>query len=207
MRPISKLHFITTSAALAEEACKGSIDWIQLRLKNVSYDEYFAVGKEVQEVCRKYNATFIINDNVQLALDLDADGVHVGKEDPLTAKHITELLDRRRIIGCTANTIDDLAHLAGKEVSYIGLGPFRFTATKQNLSPVLGIDGYVNIFAAAKNRVLDVPPIIGIGGITENDVPALMATGLHGVAVSGAIANAANIQAAVRGFKNKLINF
>jgi thiamine-phosphate pyrophosphorylase len=165
------------------------------------------VGKEVQEVCRKYNATFIINDNVQLALDLDADGVHVGKEDPLTAKHITELLDRRRIIGCTANTIDDLAHLAGKEVSYIGLGPFRFTATKQNLSPVLGIDGYVNIFAAAKNRVLDVPPIIGIGGITENDVPALMATGLHGVAVSGAIANAANIQAAVRGFKNKLINF
>ncbi len=85
MKAISKLHYITTNASMAEQACAGGVDWIQLRLKNVSYDEYKTVALEVQAVCKKYNATFIINDNIKLALDLGADGVHVGKEDPATS--------------------------------------------------------------------------------------------------------------------------
>ncbi len=206
MKRISKLQFITTNAAEAEQACEGGLDWIQLRLKNVSYDEYYAKGKEVQAVCKKYNATFIINDDVKLALDLDADGVHVGKEDPLPQHYIDEMISKNKIIGCTANAIEDLEHLSGKAVGYIGLGPFRFTTTKKNLSPVLGIEGYRNLFEQIRERKLVLPPVIGIGGITENDVPELLLTGLHGIAISGAIGNAPNIAAAAKRFMDLIKN-
>ena len=185
MRQISKLHFITTNAATAAQACSGGADWIQLRLKNVSYGEYFKVGKEVQEVCRKYNATFIVNDDIKLALDLGADGVHVGKEDPLPQDDIERMLKKGGIIGCTANAIEDFEHLNGKPVSYIGLGPYSFTETKKNLSPVLGLTGYRKLFAQLNTRHMTPPPVIGIGGITADDVSVLMTTGLHGIAVSG----------------------
>ena len=142
MRSISRLQYITTTPEMAEKACAGGIDWIQLRLKEISYEAYREVALKVQEVCRKYNATFIINDNVKLALDINSDGVHLGKEDPLTQEDIDELIRREMIIGCTTNTIDDVIHFEGKAVSYLGLGPFLFTTTKQKLSPVLGIGGY-----------------------------------------------------------------
>lgn len=191
---------------MAEKACRGGIDWIQLRLKNVSYDEYRAAALEVMAVCKKYNATFIVNDNVQLALDINSDGVHVGKEDPLPQKHINELLARNAVIGVTTNCLDDFIHLHGKAVSYVGLGPFRFTTTKQKLSPILGIEGYRSLLNGLKEKGIDTPPIIGIGGITADDVPALMSTGIHGVAVSGAISNAGDITAAAQTFKN-LFNY
>ncbi len=202
MRNISKLHFITTNANAAEQACKGGVDWIQLRLKDVSYDEYFKVGKEVQAVCKKYDATFIVNDNIKLALDLDADGVHVGKEDILPQHYIDEMLGKGGIIGCTTNTIEDILHFRGKPVSYLGLGPFRFTTTKQKLSPVLGIEGYKRIFDELKNTDMGpVPPIIGIGGIIIEDVPGLLDTGLYGIAVSGAISKADDITEAAKTFR------
>jgi len=205
MKRISKLQFITTNATAAEKACIGGVDWVQLRLKNVSYDEYFAVGKEVQAVCKKYGATFIINDDVKLALDLDADGVHVGKEDSLPQHYIDEMLSKGKIIGCTTNTIEDILHFKGKPVSYLGLGPFRFTTTKQKLSPILGIEGYKEIFEGLKHSGMNpIPPLIGIGGITIEDVPALLGTGLYGIAVSGAISNAQDVTDAARRFKSLL---
>jgi thiamine-phosphate pyrophosphorylase len=198
MRPISKLHFITTNAATAEKALQGGVDWIQLRLKDISYDDYKAVALEVQEVCRRYNATFIVNDNVKLALDIHADGVHVGKEDPLPQEDIDAMLARNAIIGVTTNTIEDFQHLHGKAVSYLGLGPFRFTPTKKKLSPILGIEGYNKIFDAVKERGMHMPPVIGIGGVTIDDIPALLATGLHGIAASGAIGCALDVTEAAR---------
>lgn len=165
MRPISKLHYITTSAALAEKACAGGVDWVQLRLKNISYDDYKAEALRVQEVCRRYGATFIVNDNADLALDINADGVHIGKEDILTQEHIDALLARNAIIGCTTNTAEDVLHFRGKPVSYLGLGPFRFTTTKQKLSPILGLGGYKQIFEELrKSGMSPIPPIVGIGG-------------------------------------------
>ncbi len=202
MRQISKLHYITTSAALAEKACAGGVDWIQLRLKNVSYSEYKAEALRVQEVCRKYGATLIINDNAALALDINADGLHIGKEDILLPEQEQELLARGAIMGCTTNTIDDVLHFKGKQVSYLGLGPFRFTTTKQKLSPILGLDGYKKIFDDLKTSGMSPIPIVGIGGVLLEDVPAMLETGLHGVAVSGAITNAADVTAAAKQFKN-----
>ena len=90
-------------------------------------------------------------------------------------------------------------------IDYIGLGPFRFTVTKENLSPVLGIEGYQKIFAELKEvPSLPIPPIIGIGGITKEGVPELLSTGLYGVAVSGAISNAEDVTEAAKSFKNSI---
>jgi thiamine-phosphate pyrophosphorylase len=196
MRHISKLHYITTSALLAEQACKGGVDWIQLRLKNIGYADYKAVAIDTLAMCRQYNAILIINDNIELTLDIAADGVHVGKTDPLPPDAVAEMIKRGGIIGCTANTIEDILHIATKPASYIGLGPFRFTTTKQNLSPVLGVEGYRKIFEYITANGIVLPPIIGIGGIVESDVAGLLNTGLYGIAVSGAITNATNVQAA-----------
>jgi len=201
MKPISRLQYITTTPELAEKACQGGIDWIQLRLKNVSYDEYLAVGKEVQKVCRKYGATFIINDLPKLAMELDADGVHVGKEDPLPQEDINELLRKGSIIGVTCNDLADLEHLSEKKVSYIGLGPFRFTTTKQKLSPVLGLEGYKLLMMQATEKELVLPPIIGIGGILPADVQPLLGTGLHGIAISGAISDSGDVSTTAKTFK------
>lgn len=200
MRNVSKLHFITTSAALAEQACKGGVDWIQLRLKNVSYEEYRAVAIEVQQVCKKYNATLIINDLAALALDIQADGVHLGKEDKMTVGEELALVAGGYIIGRTTNTIEDILSHKGRPVSYLGLGPFRYTTTKEKLSPILGLEGYRQIFATLQEQFKDAPPIVGIGGIVVEEVPALLTTGLHGIAVSGAIGSATDVTTSAKKF-------
>jgi thiamine-phosphate pyrophosphorylase len=190
MQKISKLHYVTTSAALAEKACSGGIDWIQLRLKDISYNDYRAVARDVQAVCKAYKSTFIINDNAELALELGADGVHLGKED-MPPELARILLKDGFIIGSTANTSEDIVYLSGQPIDYIGLGPFRFTTTKQKLSPILGPEGYHDIFQRLGALAVQPPPVVAIGGITEADIPVLAATGLHGVAVSGSISGAA----------------
>lgn len=200
MSTISKLHLICTDAETAAQACAGGVDWIQLRLKNVSYEHYKEVALQVQEVCKKHNATFIINDNVALAQEIGADGVHLGKED-LSPMEARKQLGNNFIIGCTSNTVEDITRLSDLDIDYLGLGPFRFTTTKEKLSPVLGLDGYHTIFEFLVEHNIDYPPIVGIGGVAEDDVPALLATGLHGIAVSGAITKAEDITAMASRFK------
>ncbi len=200
MKKISKLHFITTSAIIAEQACKGGVDWVQLRLKNVSYNEYFSEALKVQEVCKRYGATLIINDNAQVAIDIKADGVHLGKTDSITNEQLQQLISGKFILGRTTNTLNDILALQNEYVSYVGLGPLRFTTTKQNLSPIIGLEGYHDIIKALKNSYPNHPPIIGIGGIEIADVAQLMHTGIHGIALSGAIGNANNIEVAAQQF-------
>lgn len=191
MKEISRLHYITTSADLAEKACKGGVTWVQLRLKNTSREAFTKTALEVQQVCKQYKATLIINDNVQLALAIGADGVHLGKEDMPYAE-ARQLLGNGYIIGGSTNTLADIIRLSGEPVDYIGLGPYRFTTTKQNLNPIVGMEGYQAIFSRLKNTQISIPPVIGIGGIEEKDVTDLLSVGLHGIAVSGAISHAAH---------------
>ncbi len=205
MKSISKLHFITTNAAAAELACKGGVNWVQLRLKNVTYEQYKQEALKAKEVCTRYNAALIINDNVQLAADVGADGVHIGSTD-MTPTEARALLGENFIIGCTANTLDDVVRLSALPVNYIGLGPFRYTTTKQNLSPVLGWEGYDSIMKQLTNTHTQHPPIVGIGGIILHDVPSLMGTGIHGIAISGAISNASDVSGKATDFINIIEN-
>lgn len=174
-----------------EAVCQGGIRWVQLRMKEASDEEFLREGRLAKEICRRYNALFIINDRVEMARQLDADGVHLGKEDmnPLEARR---LLGKYKIIGATCNTWDDVVQRFTQQVDYIGLGPFTFTTTKKKLSPVLGVEGYHRILCRMKDENIPMP-VFAIGGITEPDIPALMQTGIQGIALSGLIKNSANL--------------
>ena len=169
-------------------ALEGGCRWIQLRMKEASPEEILPIALEALALCRKYNATFIIDDHVEIAKQIKADGVHLGKLDmPITEARKT--LGKDFIIGGTANTFEDIQMLYKDGADYIGCGPFRYTTTKKNLSPILGLEGYRHIISQMKKTNIHLP-IVAIGGITQKDIPALMETGITGIALSGSILRA-----------------
>jgi len=185
---INKLHYISQGNTPKEhleniqKACQSGAELVQLRLKNLSEKKVLKAALEAREITSHFQTRLIINDHYKIAKEVKADGVHLGKTDtcPTVArKHLYTW----QIIGGTANTIEDCKILIAKEVDYIGLGPFRFTSTKENLSPVLGLDGYTLII----EKLQTTTPIIAIGGITENDITEILKTGVSGIAMSGEI--------------------
>lgn len=172
----------------ARMALEGGCRWIQLRMKEASAEELEKEALYIQNLCRQYNATFIIDDHVELVKKIHADGVHLGKKDmPIAeARHI---LGKDFIIGGTANTFEDVEAHYKAGADYIGCGPFRFTTTKKNLSPILGLDGYRSIVSRMKDNGIRIP-IVAIGGITYDDIPSIMETGITGIALSGTILRA-----------------
>ncbi len=168
----------------------GGCRWIQLRMKGASDEEVRPIAIEAQKMCREAGATFIIDDRVNLVKELQADGVHLGKND-MPIGEARQILGPDLIIGGTANTFEDVKahHEAGAD--YIGCGPFRFTTTKEKLSPTLGLEGYRQIAGKMKDTGLTLP-VVAIGGITLADIPAIMQTGVAGIALSGCILNAKN---------------
>ena len=171
------------------KALNAGCKWIQLRYKNKSIEEVRTLAKMVQKICRAYDATFIINDHVQVASEINADGVHLGVDD-ISVMEAKAVL-KNKIIGGTANTLEDVLQRVNEKCDYIGLGPFRFTATKEKLSPILGIEGYQEILKELKNRNIDIP-IYAIGGIEIEDFEKLEQAGVYGVAVSGLITHHKN---------------
>ncbi len=181
-----KISYLDSVSIALEGGCR----WIQLRMKNSDYTTLLNTAHEVRRLCNQYNATFIIDDNIQAVIDAGADGVHLGKGDmPITEAR--RVLGRDRVIGGTANTFNDVVMHYDSGADYIGCGPFRFTTTKSNLSPILGIDGYSEIIKQMRERGISIP-LVAIGGITKDDIPGLLETGVFGVALSGAILNAEN---------------
>ena len=162
------------------EALAGGCKWIQLRMKGATDEEVRPIALKVKEWCKEQNATFLIDDRVQLVKELQVDGVHLGKNDMPIAE-ARRILGDDFIIGGTAH------YEAGAD--YIGCGPFRFTTTKEKLSPILGLEGYKEIIQKMKAENIDIP-IVAIGGITKEDIPEIMKTGVNGIALSGCILNA-----------------
>ena len=172
----------------AIEALNGGCKWIQLRMKEAAYDEICNAIEQLKPLCKEKGAILILDDYAELAAKLDIDGVHLGKND-MPPQEARNLIGEKYIIGGTANTIDDIKNLVAQGVDYIGLGPFRHTDTKKNLSPILGLDGYKNILSQC-NEAGITTPIVAIGGIEPEDIPALMKTGISGIALSGTILRA-----------------
>lgn len=204
----SKLQYISQGSTANEQveniqsALDAGCEWVQLRFKNADEKEFIKVAKQVKTICSSYNATFIINDRVEVAKTIDADGVHLGLKDMLITQART-ILGANKIIGGTANILEDVLKRVEEKYDYIGLGPFRFTTTKEKLSPVLGLGGYEIIMNELSIRKIDIP-IYAIGGIIMDDVSALMNTGIYGVAVSGAITNHSNKKEGIHIFNTLL---
>ena len=169
-------------------ALEGGCRWIQLRIKDMDDHEVMPIAIEAQRLCKEYNATFIIDDRVEMVKQLKAHGVHLGKNDMPIAE-ARKILGNDFIIGGTANTFDDVMAHYKASANYIGCGPFRFTTTKKNLAPILGLEGYRNIVAQMREHNISLP-IVAIGGIEQDDIPTIMQTGVSGVALSGVVLRA-----------------
>lgn len=174
----------------ARMALEGGCRWIQLRMKEASPEEVERVALQLKPLCRACGATLILDDHVELARKLETDGVHLGKND-MPIDQARRLLGETFIIGGTANTFEDVKKHVTAGADYLGIGPFRYTTTKKNLSPVLGLGGYASILKQMREADIRIP-VVAIGGITYDDIPQIMQTGVNGIALSGAILQAEN---------------
>lgn len=191
---ISRIHYITqdleniSHLELVQMAIQCGLDWIQIRIKDRNpYDEDL---EAIVSLCKSENVICILNDYVELAKEFDFHGVHLGKQD-MNPEKARELLGPQKIIGGTANTFEDIQSLSTMPIDYIGLGPYRFTYTKRNLSPVLGMEGYRSILEKMRESNIRIP-VIAIGGIQPEDVKPLIHEGVHGIAVSSGIHSGGN---------------
>ena len=190
--PLGRRMFVTHATTTAETLLHtdlvlrhGLADVIELRMKNVPWETFLATAHETLALCRGYGVPLLINDRVDIALITGADGVHLGQGDmsPVEARR---LLGAHALIGLTCNTSADLASARTLPIDYVGIGPFRFTTTKQKLAPILGLEGY---------RALQLHtyplPAYAIGSVRPDDIPDLYALGLYGVAMSSSLIHAA----------------
>lgn len=187
----------------ARLALEGGCRWIQLRMKDAQEVDFLLAAKLIGAMCKEYGATFILDDHVEWVGITGADGVHLGKND-MPVDEARNQLGANRIIGGTANTFEDVERLWRQGANYIGCGPYRFTTTKKNLSPVLGLDGYRHIISKMKAHDINLP-VVAIGGILQPDIKDVMATGVSGIAVSGAILNAENPVEEMKRFIDSLL--
>lgn len=192
-----KLQFIThytdsySYVDSARIALEGGCRWIQLRMKDAEERELRNTAIIIQRMCREAGATFIIDDNVALAKSIGAQGVHLGKGD-MPIVEARKILGEGFIIGGTVNSFNDiLYHLQNSMPDYFGCGPFRYTSTKRNLAPILGIEGYSDIIKQMREHNI-ATPLIAIGGIAKEDIPQLLECGVDGIALSGSILRADN---------------
>ena len=190
----------------ARIALEGGCRWIQLRMKDADESLMEETALIVQKMCKDYGATFIIDDNVHLVKKIKADGVHLGKNDMPIAE-AREILGDDFIIGGTVNCFEDILKIMRNTqigtstssvtnsqqpiVNYLGCGPFRFTSTKKNLAPILGLEGYENIISNMKRNNINIP-LVAIGGIAKDDISDILKTGVDGIALSGSILRAEN---------------
>ena len=195
------MHYISQAApdgshltAIAE-VLKAGGKWVQLRIKDQSPSLILEYAVQAKGLCDEYGAKLIINDHPEIAKQANAHGVHLGLEDMPVAE-ARKLLGPDFIIGGTANTMEHLRQRITEGVDYIGLGPYRFTKTKKKLSPILGLEGYHRLLREM-NMISDVP-VIAIGGILMEDVPQLMTTGIHGIALSGTLTNVAGLSSVIK---------
>ena len=173
-----------------EIALEGGCKRIQLRMKDELPMHVMETARKAKEMCDQYSADLYIDDYVGVAMQIMARGVHLGKKD-VAPKDARNVMWPESVIGGTANTFEDIVNLNAQGVNYIGLGPFRFTDTKKNLSPILGLEGYRRIMEQCREAGIDLP-VMAIGGITYDDIPAIMQTGVSGIALSSTILRASD---------------
>ena len=176
-----------------EDALRGGVTFLQLREKHLSYDEYLEEAREIKALCDKYNVPLIINDNVDIALAVDASGVHVGQSD-MEARKARAKLGPDKIIGVSAHNVEEALTAVESGADYLGTGAVFGSGTKEDANKI-SHDVVRDICKA-----VDIP-VVGIGGITEDNLMELKGTGIDGVAVISAIFAKADITAATKNLK------
>lgn len=203
---MEKLQYISQGSKLEDQeinirkALDYGTKWIQVRWKNIPEKDFITLSEISKKLCSDYQAVCIINDHVQVAKEVDADGVHLGLKD-ISVEKARYILGENKIFGGTANTCTDVLQRMFERCDYIGLGPLRFTSTKEQLSPILGFEGYGEIINSLKEKSIEIPKIFAIGGVVLEDIRQLQEIGIYGVAVSGQITSQPSV---IREFRNIL---
>lgn len=193
MKEIPELQYITrddpeySHSEQARLMFQNDIRWVQIRMKKASAQEILKEAEKAMEYARVFGGRLIINDSVEIAGQVNAHGLHLGLNDT-PVDEARNILGHEIIIGGTANTLEDIQLQVSKGADYVGLGPFRFTSTKENLSPVIGLEGYEKIMTRLKELNISTP-IVAVGGLLESDIAPIRRTGIHGLAISGALFN------------------
>lgn len=176
-----------------EEALRGGATWIQLREKELDEDSFFREAAAIQELCRRYHVPFVINDNVEIARRIDADGIHVGQSD-MEAGNVRAILGEDKILGVSAQTVEQAVLAEQRGADYLGVGAVFHTGSKPDADDV-SLETLKNICAAVNI------PVIAIGGIGRHNVMELTGSGICGVAVISAIFAAKDIRSATEELK------
>ncbi|MEO6166690.1 MAG: thiamine phosphate synthase [Chitinophagales bacterium] len=207
-KKIASLHYLTqdlphfSHVEQVKMACESGVEWIQLRVKNSAREEWLQIAKQARSITESYGKILIINDEPLIAKEVHADGVHLGRDD-MHWKDARIMLGIDAIIGVSTHSWEELLEVKDAQIDYAGLGPFRFTNTKEKLDAVLGIDGITQITKLLQKYSFSLP-VIAIGGITLNDVQELMSKGVKGIAVSSAINATAHPAIAAKAFLEQL---
>lgn len=172
-------------AAAVEEAIKGGVTFVQLREKNTDYENMKKIALEVKAVTDKYNIPFVINDNVMLCKEIDADGVHVGADD-MSVSEARKILGNSKIIGGTARTLERAIQAYNEGADYLGIGAVFNTTTKE------GTTHMTKDLANKINSTIPIPTV-AIGGINSENVSQLKGYGVNGIAIVSAIFAQENI--------------
>lgn len=178
-----------------EEALKGGVTFVQLREKNLDDTAFLQEAKEIKELCARFHVPFVINDNVDIAAEIDADGVHVGQSD-MEAGDVRKKLGPDKIIGVSAQTVEQALRAQAHGADYLGVGAVFPTGSKADAVEV-SHDTVREIC-----RAVDIP-VIAIGGITRENVIELKGTGICGIAVISAIFAQQDIEEAARTLKSR----
>lgn len=180
-----------------EEALKGGATFVQLREKELDSRRFLEEAREIKELCRKYEVPFVINDNVDIALAMDADGVHVGQSD-MEAGDVRQKLGKGKLIGVSAQTVEQALLAQQHGADYLGVGAVFSTGSKEDAVEV----SHETLKAICEAVSI---PVIAIGGITRDNVTELAGSGICGVAVISAIFAQKNIQAATADLKEQIL--
>ncbi|MDL5512485.1 thiamine phosphate synthase [Arenibacter sp. M-2] len=190
---ISKIHFITqnmphkTHQQLALEACEAGVDLVQLRLKDMERSEMLDIALETKKICKRFNATLVINDHLDLAIEIDADGVHLGNGD-IDHEIARKEFGQHKIIGATAYNETEAAFHQQKGIAdYIGLGTFRKTRTKPEIKDFLSLEQIKALIDKQKQNYNNPIPFLVIGGIRISDIKPLLSIGVYGIAIASLI--------------------
>ena len=184
-----------TLYAQVEKALKGGVTFVQLREKALDEQAFLEEAKEIQKLCAQYHVPFVINDNVEIAAQIGADGVHVGQSD-MEAGDVREKLGPDRIIGVSAQTVEQAVRAQERGADYLGVGAVFPTGSKADAVEVS------HETVRAIMEAVDIP-VIAIGGITKDNVSELSGTGICGIAVISAIFAQEDIEGAVRVLKER----
>ena len=187
-----------TLAMAVEEAIKGGATIIQLREKTLKGEALRKEALEVKKVCNRYNIPFIINDDVMLAHDIDADGVHVGQND-LDIIEARKVLSSDKIVGVTAKTIEQAQYAEAHGATYLGSGAVFGSSTKKDAIS-MNMETFNSIVASVNI------PVVAIGGITKDNVPKLKGSLMSGIAVVSAVFAEEDIEEGTRKLKQIVVN-